>query len=149
MDTTTLRSMGPVLAILGSLAGLASAFFAARAAWLATPFQSPASKKLTQLVGALRDYTWASRDVIAALDPVVHDNAPITATLEKHRLTVANAIRKYLDGSARAEEELKGRSMLDDEPELVSASRARAALAWAVITAITSAVLQLTAVALQ
>ena len=135
-----------ILIALGSFFALASACCAVRAALLATPFQSTASQKTARLIRMLRDYTWASRGVIEALRSVVHGNASITDNFEDQRLPLANAIKRYLDGSESAESELKHQSMLDFTPEIIAAVSVRAWLWAAILAAVLSAGLQLAAI---
>lgn len=132
-----------VLSAFGSFCSLASACCAVRAAQLVTPFQSTASEKTARLIRMLRDYAWASRDVVVALKPIVHDKAAVADNFETYRLTLANAIRQYLDGSERAERELKSDTMLDFTPEIMSTASARSWLWLAVAAALVSTGFQL------
>jgi hypothetical protein len=105
------------------------------------PLESTAAGKTAQLIRLLRDYTWASRDVVQVLGTIANHNSPIGEAFERHRPDLRNAIKKYLDGSDRAKGELES-GMLDFAPEIASAASARTWLQLAVVLAVLSAVLQ-------
>jgi hypothetical protein len=145
-----------ILIVAGVLSAAASALCGIRASLLATPAradgtvppQATASGKTAQLIRLLRDYTWASRDVIETLQKIVHKNAPTPDAFEAYRLELSNAIRKYLDGSKRAEGELRDSDLLDFTPEISSAAEARDWLQVSTALALLSAGFQLLAIAL-
>jgi hypothetical protein len=144
--------IGNVLLAAGVLSAVASALCAIRASLLVTPLhpavvplEGTTSAKTAQLIRLLRDYTWASRDVVEVLKTIVHQNAPIDQAFEAHRLELSNAIRKYLGGSERAEHDLRESGMLDFTPEISSAASARSWLQLGGVLALLSAGLQLAA----
>lgn len=143
-----------VLLVAGVLSAVVSALCAVRASLLMTPLHpavrplpSTTTGKIAQMIRLLRDYTWASRDVMETLRTIVHHNAPIDQAFEEHRLELANAIRQYLGGLDRAKDELES-GMLDFTPEIASSASARSWLQCAVILAILSAGLQLSSMLL-
>lgn len=144
--------IGSFLLAAGVLSAVVSALCAIRASLLVTPLhpavvplESTTSGKTAQLIRLLRDYTWASRGVVEVLKTIVHHNAPINQALEEHRLELSNSIRKYLDGSERAERDLRESGMLDFTPEIQSAASARSWLQVGGGLALLSALLQLLA----
>lgn len=134
--------MRSTLPALGILLALVSACCAGRAGYITAPFRSTASEKALRLIRLLRDYTWSSRAIVEVLRSVVHGSGTVVENLEQERLQLANAIKRYLDGSERAEKDLRD-GMLDFSPEEISASSARGWLWLSFATAVASALCQL------